>query len=53
VTLLGYLLGESIPNVDRYLLPIIGLIVVLSVAPIALEVLRGRRRARAEADRES
>jgi membrane-associated protein len=53
VTLLGYLLGESIPDVDRYLLPIIGLILVLSVAPIALEILRSRRRAQAEAEKET
>jgi membrane-associated protein len=52
VTLLGYLLGESIPDVDRYLLPIIGLIVVISVLPIAIEILRSRRKAEAEADRE-
>ncbi|MGH2659867.1 MAG: DedA family protein, partial [Actinomycetota bacterium] len=51
VTMLGYLLGESIPDIDRYLLPIIALIVLLSVAPIAIEFLRSRRRA--EADRES
>jgi membrane-associated protein len=51
VTLLGYLLGESIPDIDRYLLPIIGAIVVVSVLPIAIEILRSRRKA--EADRDS
>jgi membrane-associated protein len=51
VTLLGYVLGESIPEIDKYLLPVIGLIVVLSVLPIALEFLRSRRRAQAEAER--
>ena len=31
--LLGYFLGQKIPNVDHYLLPIIALIVILSVLP--------------------
>jgi membrane-associated protein len=43
VTLAGYGLGNTIPNIDTYLLPIIGLIVVISVIPIALEILRNRR----------
>ncbi|MBI2443168.1 MAG: VTT domain-containing protein [Candidatus Levybacteria bacterium] len=30
---LGYILGSSIPDVDKYLLPIIALIVLVSVAP--------------------
>lgn len=29
----GYFLGSLIPNVDNYLLPIIGLIIIISVAP--------------------
>jgi membrane-associated protein len=48
VTLLGYALGKSIHNVDRYLLPIIGVIVVVSFVPVGLELLRARRRAAAE-----
>ena len=48
VTLLGYALGKSIHNVDRYLLPIIGVIVVVSFVPVVLELLRARRRAAAE-----
>ncbi|HUR78443.1 MAG TPA: VTT domain-containing protein [Acidimicrobiales bacterium] len=43
VTTAGYVLGETIPDVDKYLLPIIGVIVVLSVLPIAIELLRARR----------
>jgi len=43
VVLAGYWLGSHIRNVDRYLLPIIALIVVVSLIPVALEVLRGRR----------
>jgi membrane-associated protein len=43
VTTLGYVLGESISDIDRYLYPIIGLIILLSLLPVALEVLRARR----------
>ncbi|MEZ0321412.1 MAG: DedA family protein [Thermus sp.] len=39
VTLLGYFLGRSVPNVDRYLLPLILLVVGLSLLPLLL----GRR----------
>ncbi|MGW3248291.1 DedA family protein [Streptomyces sp. NPDC001070] len=39
----GYALGSTIPNVDHYLLPVVGVIVVLSLLPLALEVLRSRR----------
>lgn len=42
LTWAGYWLGQSIPNVDRYLLPIIGLIVVVSVLPAALHVWNDR-----------
>lgn len=34
LTLLGYTLGQFIPNVDQYLLPIIVVIVLISFAPI-------------------
>ncbi|WP_225828413.1 DedA family protein [Streptomyces naphthomycinicus] len=43
--LAGYALGSSIPNVDRYLLPLVALIVVVSLMPLAAELYRGRRRA--------
>ena len=43
VTTLGYVLGESIPDIDRYLYPIIGVIILVSVVPIALEILKARR----------
>ncbi|MFE1884219.1 DedA family protein [Streptomyces diastatochromogenes] len=46
LTLAGYALGSSIPNVDRYLLPVIALIVVVSLMPLAGEVLRSRRAAK-------
>lgn len=44
VTLAGYGLGSKIPSVDRYLLPIVAVIVVLSLVPVGLELLRSRRR---------
>jgi membrane-associated protein len=43
VTSLGYILGESVPEIDKYLLPVIALIVLLSVLPVAIEILRNRR----------
>ena len=39
----GYLLGSTIPSPDRYLLPIIGLIVVISVLPNVIHLLLARR----------
>ncbi|WP_371501534.1 DedA family protein [Kitasatospora sp. NBC_00374] len=44
----GYALGSSVPNVDRYLLPMVALVVVLSLIPLALELLRSRRAAKAD-----
>jgi membrane-associated protein len=43
VTLAGYWLGSSISNVDHYLLPIIAAVVLISLLPIAVEILRSRR----------
>ncbi len=40
--LAGYWLGRAIPNVDRYLLPIILGIILLSIAPGIVHVLRNR-----------
>ncbi|MGH3392824.1 MAG: DedA family protein [Actinomadura sp.] len=43
--LLGHFLGNA-PEIERYILPLVGLITVLSVAPIVREVLKGRRSSR-------
>jgi membrane-associated protein len=43
ITLAGYALGSRIPSIDRYLLPIIAVIVVVSLLPILAEVRRSRR----------
>ena len=48
LTLAGYALGSSIPNVDRYLLPIIAVIIVVSLIPLAAELRRSRRAAATE-----
>lgn len=40
LTWAGYWLGQTIPNVDRYLLPIVGLIVIVSVLPAIIHVWR-------------
>ncbi|MEU6365363.1 DedA family protein [Streptomyces sp. NPDC046931] len=51
LTLAGYALGSSIPNVDRYLLPLVASIVVVSLVPLLAEVLRSRRAASAPQER--
>ncbi|MFD8717988.1 DedA family protein [Streptomyces sp. NPDC059629] len=51
LTLAGYALGSSIPNVDRYLLPLVALIVVVSLVPLLAEVFRSRRATRAPQER--
>ncbi|GAA1920647.1 DedA family protein [Streptantibioticus ferralitis] len=43
VTLAGHALGSTIPNIDHYLLPIIAVVVILSLIPVALEIRRARR----------
>jgi membrane-associated protein len=44
VIALGYVLGNKLEgSVDKYLLPIIGLIVLASLAPIVMEVIREMR----------
>jgi membrane-associated protein len=45
----GYVLGSSIPNVDKYLLPIIAVIFLVSVTPLVLELLRTRKQGKAQA----
>lgn len=42
VTLAGYFLGSAIPGIDRYLLPIIAAIVILSVLPMGWHWWRAR-----------
>ena len=48
VTTLGYVLGETIPDIDKYLLPAVGIILVASLVPIGKELLRMKREGEAE-----
>jgi membrane-associated protein len=43
VIIAGNILGDTVPNIDKYLLPIILGIVAVSAIPVAFEVLRARR----------
>jgi membrane-associated protein len=45
ITLLGYFLGKSLPaeQVDKYLLPIIGLIIVVSLIPSIIHIIQENR----------
>ena len=52
ITLAGYELGSRISNIDHYILPIIAVIVVVSLIPVALELWRHRRARQADADSE-
>jgi membrane-associated protein len=42
----GFVLGETVPSIDRYLLPIIGVIVALSLLPPFLEWRKHRKATR-------
>lgn len=42
LTTLGYVIGDAF-NVDRYLLPIIGVVVLVSLLPVLREAVRARR----------
>src|SRR6478609_766568 len=46
VALAGYWLGWRIPGIDSYLLPIIAVIVLVSLIPVALEIRKARRAGR-------
>jgi membrane-associated protein len=43
VTYAGYELGSSVNNLDRYLVPIILVVIAVSLIPVALELRRARR----------
>lgn len=42
LVLAGYWVGSRVRHPDAYLLPAVGVVVVLSLFPVAWEVLRGR-----------
>jgi membrane-associated protein len=46
IILIGYGLAKrlsNIPNVDKYILPVVALIVLISIMPIIIEIVRSRR----------
>ncbi len=45
VPLAGFYLGRLIPNLDRYILLVVGLVVALSLVPLGLELRRQQRNA--------
>jgi len=49
VTLAGFWLGSQVTGIDKYLLPIIAVVVALSLLPVVIELVRTRRRKRATA----
>lgn len=47
LTLLGYYLGQAIPDIDRYILPIIGAIIFVSIVPNLWYLFRQKKSRRA------
>ncbi len=43
IPLAGYFLGSMIPSVDKYLMPIVGGIIILSILPGVIEVVKNKR----------
>lgn len=44
MTWAGYLLGQAVPNVESHIHIIVAVVIVLSVIPIVIEILRERRK---------
>ena len=44
IPIAGFYLGRLIPGVDKYLLPIVLVIIIVSAIPALLEILRGRKK---------
>lgn len=42
--LAGYILGSRVAHIDRYLLPIIAVVIAVSFIPVVLELIRARRK---------
>lgn len=40
---LGYTLGKSVPNIDKYLLPVIFAVIVLSALPVVVHRLKRKK----------
>jgi membrane-associated protein len=46
LTVAGHVLGTYLPGVDQYLLPVVAVVVIVSLLPLAIELVRERRRRR-------
>lgn len=44
IPLAGYYLGNAIPDIERYIVPLVGIIVVISLFPFIVEVMKRLRR---------
>lgn len=44
LTLLGYLFGQTIPNANKYIVPVVLVIIVLSILPTIWQIIRERRK---------
>ncbi len=44
MTWAGYLLGQTVPNINEHIHIVVAIIIVLSLIPIAMEILKERRR---------
>ena len=51
-TLLGYFLGRTIPNIEKYIHYVIGVVILLSILPIIIEFIKHRAARRAKIDAE-
>ncbi|WP_431679591.1 DedA family protein [Kitasatospora sp. KL5] len=52
--LIGYFFGDAMaPVIDKYLIPAVALIVLISISPIIVEVIRERRKKKAGGDAEA
>ncbi len=47
VSLLGFFLGETVPGIEKYITPIIILIIILSILPIVFNLLKSKSGSRA------
>lgn len=43
ITSLGYFLGNAIPNVDHYILPAVAIIILVSIAPSVVHILKDKK----------
>ena len=44
VTLLGYIFGQTIPNANKYIVPVVLIIIVLSILPTVWQIIKEKRK---------